>query len=192
MVGDGLDSIVVLYDDVDKTYTYVSNGGGMYGGGFEAGFFRNDDIYCTSLGELKIYNPETKQLKLDVGKKFPLGFFEEEQMHRELLTFRRDPNDFSFIVVYFEVENGYETKEVTDSLGTREELPATYKIGYLDKDGNLLESYDTGVGVWLGRYNMVREVSMRYSADILTLTVGDDTVGFVGTFDRTTHEFSVK
>ena len=190
--GDAGYSNVVLYDKNDKSYTYICYGGGMYGGGFEAGFLRNDDIYCTSLGELKIYNPETRQLKLDVEKNFPLGFSEEEQMHRELLTFRRDPNDFSFIVVYFEVENGYETKEVTDSLGTREELPATYKIGYLDKDGNLLESYDTGVGVWLGRYFLPLETSMRYSADTLTLIVGNEAQGFTGTFDTTTHEFKIK
>lgn len=190
--GDAGYSNVVLYDKNDKSYTYICYGGGMYGGGFEAGFLRNEDIYCTSLGELKIYNPETKELKLDVGKSFQLGFFEEEQMHRELLTFRRDPNDFSFIVVYFEVENGYESIEVTDSLGTREELPATYRIGYLDKDGNLLESYDTGVEVWLGRYNIVMEVTMRYSADTLTLTIGNENQGFTGTFDRTTHKFEVK
>lgn len=190
--GDAGYSNVVLYDNNDKSYSYICYGGGMYGGGFEAGFLRNEDIYCTSLGELKIYDSQTKQLKLDVGENFELGFFEEEQMHRELLTFRRDPNDFSFIVVYFEVENGYETKEVTDSLGIREELPTTYRIGYLDKDGNLLESYDTGVNVWLGRYNIVLEASMRYSTDTLTLIVGNEDQGFTGTFDTTTHEFKTK
>ena len=193
MVGDSMDSLVVLYDNVDNTYTYVCDAGGMYGGGFEAGFLRNEDIYCTSLGELKIYNPETKQLALDVGKNFGLGYFEEEKMYRQLLTFRRDPDDFSFIVVYFEVDKGgYQGVGVSDALGTREELPATYKIGYLDKDGNLLESYDTGVEVWLGRYFVPMEVSMRYSADTLTLIVGDESLGFTGTFDRTTHEFKVK
>ncbi len=191
--GDAGYSNVVLYDNNDKSYTYICYGGGMYGGGFEAGFLRNEDIYCTSLGELKIYNPETKELVLDVGENFGLGYFEEEKMYRELLTFRRDPNDFSFIVVYFEVDEGYQGVEVSDALGTREELPATYKIGYLDKDGNLLESYDTGVEVWLGRYFTPLEVSMRYSEEKLTLIVSDVYgFGFTGVFDRTTHEFTIK
>ena len=191
--GDAGYSNVVLYDKNDKSYTYICYGGGMYGGGFEAGFLRNEDFYTTSFGELRIYNPKTKELVLDVGKNFNLGYSKEEKSSRYLLTFRRDPNDFSFIAVYFELPEGYQEVEVNDILGYRTEYSTNYKIGYLDKNGNLIESYDTGMGVWVGRYWTPLEVSMRYSEKTLTLIASDGNgYGFTGTFDRTTHKFSTK
>ncbi len=191
--GDAGYSKVVLYDKNDKSYTYICEGGGMYGGGFEAGFLRNEDFYTTSFGELRVYNPKTKELVLDVGKNFKLGYNEEGKFSRYLLTFRRDPNDFSFIVVYFDLPEEYQEIAVNDLLGDRTEYSANYKIGYLDKNGNLLESYDTGMGVWIGRYWTPLEVSMRYSEKALTLIASDGNgFGFTGTFDRTTHEFLTK
>ena len=191
--GDAGYSKVVLYDNSDKSYTYICEGGGMYGGGFEAGFLRNEDFYTTSFGELRIYNPKTKELVLDVGGNLKLGYNEDEKFSRYLLTFRRDPNNFSFIVVYFDLPEGYREVEVNDILGHRTEYSTNYKIGYLDKNGNLIESYDTGMGVWVGRYWTPLEVSMRYSEKELTLIASDGNgYGFTGTFDRTTHKFSTK
>ena len=191
--GDAGYSNVVLYDKNDKSYTYICYGGGMYGGGFEAGFLRNEDFYTTSFGELRIYNPKTKELVLDVGENFKLGYNEDEKFTRYLLTFRRDPNDFSFIAVYFELPEGYQEVDVNDILGHRTTYPTNYKIGYLDKNGNLIESHDTGMGVWVGRYWRPIEVSMRYSEKELTLIAFEGNgYGFTGTFDRSTHKFSTK
>ena len=68
----------------------------------------------------------------------------------------------------------------------------SYQIGFLDKDGNLLESYDMGMGVLSTDFNFA-DVSMRFSDDTITLFAKgneSDDLYKIGVFDRKTHEFT--
>ncbi len=188
---------IVLYNTAlknEKTgeIKFFGTGGGMYGGWTEVGFLKNNDIYCTDYYVLKIYDPETLELKFDLSKKFPLGLIKEEGFTRYSVTFRRNPEDMSFIVVYFEVPEVYDETEVTDENGWRIEYSFTYKIGFFDAEGNLLESYDTGVKVW-STYFGLQPAVMRYSPEKLTIIVmpAKGNEGLTITFDMNTKESTV-
>lgn len=186
--------LAVKNNDTGK-YHYIGKAGGMYGGYGGYGFLKNDDVYNYSLDMLKIFDSETGELKFDITKNFPLGFTKDGEQGRGIFTFRRDPNDFSYIVVYYEFDDGYSWEEVLDENGRffYDKASFNYKIGFLDSEGRLLESYDTGFSV-LGDYFGFHKVQMRYSEEKLTLFFDSPGKGFSkfsGEFDRQTKEFTV-
>jgi hypothetical protein len=180
----------IRHNDTGK-YIYIGEGGGMWGGYGDIGFFKNSDVYVYSTKMMQVIDPETGKVKFDMTKNFPLGYDEETNSERGLLTFRRDPNDFSYIVVYYEYENGYEPKDTENEFGWHYEYDFNYKIGFLDAEGNLIESYDTGMPFFTNHFG-INSVDMYYTPEAITLTVrgGKAVSGFIGTFDMKTHEFS--
>ena len=193
--GDAVDWHVAIRNNETGKYVYIGRRGGIWGGTGGDGFFKNNDFYSWTYHELTILDPETGDVKFDLGKNFSLGYDEKTESERGILTFRRDPEDFSFIVVYYEYKNGYESIETEDEkFGWHEELSFNYKIGFLDSEGNLIESCDTGIPVWKNSIFGLHSVDMNYSADKLTLTVksvGKGESGFVGVFDMNTKEFEI-
>ena len=105
---------------------------------------------------------------------------------RLLYTFRRDPVNMDFIVIYSE------TPYSTMNWGNYDDVPAnfTYRVGFLDKDGSLLESYDTGEFVRYEKFG-VADVSLKLDGDILHMYYGYDSRGKYasGTFNIKTHEY---
>ena len=103
--GDIIGCHFAIRENETKKHFYLGEKGGMYGGYGEVGFLKNNDIYSYSLSELKIIDPKTLEIKFDINKNFPLGYNKENDSGRGLLTFRRNPEDFSYIVVYYEYES---------------------------------------------------------------------------------------
>ena len=184
--GDIIGCHFQLRENDTKKHFYLGEKGGMYGGYGEVGFLKNNDIYSYSLSELKIIDPKTLEIKFDINKNFPLGYNKENDSGRGLLTFRRNPEDFSYIVVYYEYESEIQWG------GADVAQNCNYKIGFLDSEGNLLESYDTGCGILAGSFGICN-VEMRYSEEELTVIAFGDRGGvcFEGVFDMETKEFKV-
>ena len=184
--GDIIGCHVAIRENETKKHFYLGEKGGMYGGYGEVGFLKNNDIYSYSLSELKIIDPKTLEIKFDINKNFPLGYNKENDSGRGLLTFRRNPEDFSYIVVYYEYESEIQWG------GADVAQNCNYKIGFLDSEGNLLESYDTGCGILADSFGICN-VEMRYSEEELTVIAFGDRGGvcFEGVFNMETKEFKV-
>ena len=167
----------------------------MYGGNCGVGFLKNNDYYIFSEHSLKISDPLTFETKFDINKNFPLGYDSETDSERGILTFRRNPEDFSYIVVYYEYENGntYGNKKINDTLSYECLLDCNYKIGFLDSEGNLIESYDSGIPIVTGSFGL-EEVNMFYSEEKLTLFVSDRRGNSIFSiiFDMETKEFATR
>ena len=184
--GDIIGCHFAIRENETKKHFYLGEKGGMYGGYGEVGFLKNNDIYSYSLSELKIIDPKTLEIKFDINKNFPLGYNKENDSGRGLLTFRRNPEDFSYIVVYYEYESEIQWG------GADVAQNCNYKIGFLDSEGNLLESYDTGCGIIADSFGICN-VEMRYSEEELTVIAFGDRGGvcFEGVFNMETKEFKV-
>ena len=184
--GDIIGCHFAIRENETKKHFYLGEKGGMYGGYGEVGFLKNNDIYSYSLSELKIIDPKTLEIKFDINKNFPLGYNKENDSGRGLLTFRRNPEDFSYIVVYYEYESEIQWG------GADVAQNCNYKIGFLDSEGNLLESYDTGCGILADSFGICN-VEMRYSEEELTVIAFGDRGGvcFEGVFNMETKEFKV-
>ncbi|MBQ5666854.1 MAG: hypothetical protein IIV40_01620, partial [Oscillospiraceae bacterium] len=91
-----------------------------------------------------------------------------------------------YIVVYYEYESEIQWG------GADVAQNCNYKIGFLDSEGNLLESYDTGCGILAGSFGICN-VEMRYSEEELTVIAFGDRGGvcFEGVFNMETKEFKV-
>ena len=164
---------------------YFRESGGMYGGYSFYGFLKNGDLYYMSSDSLKIYNPETFELLFDIDKNFPLGYSDDGKTCRLLYTFRRDPEKLDFIIVYSEA-----SAAEMDSFGNDDESAFDYRIGFLDKDGNLLKSYDTGKPVLANVFGFA-DVSTKLEGDSLHLYFTERHSGekTSGTFSLKTHEY---
>ena len=184
--GDIIGCHFAIRENETKKHFYLGEKGGMYGGYGEVGFLKNNDIYSYSLSELKIIDPKTLEIKFDINKNFPLGYNKENDSGRGLLTFRRNPEDFSYIVGYYEYESEIQWG------GADVAQNCNYKIGFLDSEGNLLESYDTGCGIIADSFGICN-VEMRYSEEELTVIAFGDRGGvcFEGVFNMETKEFKV-
>ena len=181
--GDIAFSSVFLKDNSTNEFRYFRECGGMFGGFNFYGFLKNGDLYYMSSDSLKIYNPDTLETTFDLGKSFDLVYREGEPW-RLLFTFRRDPVNMDFIIVYSDISE--------DSLDW-ENSPSkkfTYRVGFLDKDGKLLESYDTGEFIRYGKFH-VADVSLKLDGDILHMYYDYDNRGThaSGTFNIKTHEY---
>ena len=181
--GDIAFSSVFLKDNSTNEFRYFRERGGMYGGYSFIGFLKNSDIYFMTSQSLKIYNPDTLEKTFDLGKSFDLVYREGEPW-RLLFTFRRDPVNMDFIIVYSDISE--------DSLdwGNNPSKKFTYRVGFLDKEGKLLESYDTGEFICYGKFH-VADVSLKLDGDILHMYYGWDSRGTYasGTFNIKTHEY---
>ena len=181
--GDIAFSSVFLKDNSTNEFRYFRECGGMYGGFNFYGFLKNGDLYYMSSDSLKIYNPDTLEKTFDLGKNFDLEYREGEPW-RLLFTFRRDPVNMDFIIVYSDISE--------DSLdwGNNPSKKFTYRVGFLDKEGKLLESYDTGEFIRYGKFR-VADVSLKLDGDILHMYYGWDSRGTYasGTFNIKTHEY---
>ena len=181
--GDIAFSSVFLKDNSTNEFRYFRECGGMYGGFNFYGFLKNGDLYYMSSDSLKIYNPDTLEKTFDLGKSFDLVYREGEPW-RLLFTFRRDPVNMDFIIVYSDISE--------DSLdwGNNPSKKFTYRVGFLDKEGKLLESYDTGEFIRYGKFR-VADVSLKLDGDILHMYYGWDSRGTYasGTFNIKTHEY---
>ena len=181
--GDITFSSVFLKDNSTNEFRYFRECGGMYGGYSFCGFLKNGDLYYMSSDSLKIYNPDTLETTFDLGKSFDLVYREGEPW-RLLFTFRRDPVNMDFIIVYSDISE--------DSLdwGNNPSKKFTYRVGFLDKEGKLLESYDTGEFIRYGKFH-VADVSLKLDGDILHMYYDYDNRGTYasGTFNIKTHEY---
>ena len=191
--GDAYYSHLAVKNNETGEYSYLGKTGGMYGGNGGYGFLKNGDAYIYSVTELKILDSSAGNIKFDITKNFPLGFSSDGEQGRGLLTFRRDPNDFSYIVVYYEFENGYRWKtSEREGFNSCDEASFNYKIGFLDPEGNLTESYDTGLSVLADSFGY-HNIEMRYSKEKLTLFFTERKADryVEGVFDMETKEFTL-
>lgn len=182
--GDIAFSSIFLKDNSTNEFRYFRECGGMYGGFYYFGFLKNSELYYMDSYSLKIYDPSTLAVIFDLGEKFPLGYDESGENLRLLYTFRRDPVNMDFIIVYSDISE--------DSLdwGNNPSKKFTYRVGFLDKEGKLLESYDTGEFIRYGKFH-VADVSLKLDGDILHMYYGwDSRVTYAsGTFNIKTHEY---
>ncbi len=189
--GDIVYSHAAVRNNETLKHKYFGEIGGMYGGYNGIGFLKNSDIYYQTLYGLEIFDPETLEVKFDINKNFTLGHNEDTNSGRGLLTFRRDPDDFSYIVVYYEYENGIKWYDYQGNFVGHDGIgDCNYKIGFLDSEGKLIESYDSGQGILSDPFGIC-EVEMRYSENELTLFVtgGKGGTSLLGVFDMETKEF---
>ena len=197
--GDAFYYHTAIRNNETGKYIYIGENGGIWGGNGGQGFFKNNDFYSWTYHELKVLNPETGKVKFDINDNFKLGYDEKTDSERGILTFRRDPEDMTFIVVYYEYENGFEWKDVESGVSgitSHQEGSCNYKIGFLDSEGNLLASYDTEVPIWGEIMWGLHSVDMFYSSENSSLTLTVKSVGkgnsnFTGVFDMETKEFSI-
>ena len=184
--GDIIYASVFLKNNQTGEIKYFGNFGGMYGGFSFIGFLKNDEIYFMTAGSLKIYNPDTLEVTFDLAENFWLGIDESIDTCRLLYTFRRDPVNMDFIVIYSE------TPYSTINWGNYDDVPAnfTYRVGFLDRDGKLLESYDTGKPV-RSTFFGIDGVDLSLKGDSLQLYFygGKGSTDASGTFDLKTHEY---
>ena len=182
--GDVMYSLLTLRNNKTGEHKYIGKIGGMYGGTCGSGFLKNNDAYVFSTSMLNIFDPETGEIKFNLGKHIPLGYDSKEDSERGLLTFRRNPEDFTYIIVYYEYENGFEWDENYNA-------NCNYKIGFLDPKGNLIESYDTGCAMRGSPFGIC-PIDMRYSENELKFfgTGGKGGTNLEAVFDMETKEFT--
>ncbi len=149
----------VLLENSTGKMKYIGETGGMYGARNETGFFRNGDVYLYDYNAFNIFdvnmnNPDPVWCLTDY---FPLGKDTAEGVeYRYLMAARRDPNDKSVSIIYFDyprVESGadiYVDYEKDDM-----QLKATYHFARISADGKTEFDYDTGVNVLLG-FNLIQ------------------------------------
>ena len=149
----------VLLENSTGKMKYIGETGGMYGGRNETGFFQNGDVYLYDYDAFDIYdtdmnNPDPVWQLTDY---FTLGDNVAEGVgYRYLLAARRDPQNESVSIIYFdfpEVEdrrNAYIDYDKDDM-----KLKATYRFARISKDGKVEFDYDTGVNVLLA-YNLIQ------------------------------------
>ena len=178
---------IVLYslfveDCASGKIRYFAESGGMYGGYCFAGFLKNDDIYRMGLDFLEIYNPNTLERIFDINKNLPLGYVEENNSARLLYTFRRDPEKLDFIIIY---------SECAPIIYDEGEMP-NYRVGFLDSEGRLSESCDTGLPVQSNNFGY-DEVTLKLKDGKLYITAlgRKGGVDASGVFDLSTRKFKL-
>lgn len=111
----------------------------------DAGFFSNGDAYTMDYTGLNVYSTsETNSNKCDLifttKTNFPGGVTVDSGPYsRYIFAVRRDPVTYEYIVIYGDCiysdpANDFQLKE-------------NYKVGILDKEGNLKQSWDTGIPI---------------------------------------------
>lgn len=188
-VGDIVSYHLSVRNNESGKHIYIGDHGGMYGGNGGYGFLKNNDVYIFSEHSLLIFDPKNGNLKFNINDNFPLGYNSDDETERGILTFRRNPDDFSFIVVYYECTGPVSWSD----FGNHYEADLNYMVGFLDSNGKLIESYDTKTPIWSDNFGL-HTVDMRYSDSALTFIVrnfGKLEGGFDGVFDMKTKEFKI-
>lgn len=112
------------------------------------GFFANGDVYVMNYTGLTVYdtNMDNPSPVFTTKTNFPCSrrdeIVSEQGTTRFMLAIRRDPVTYEYIVVYCEYvpDDDYDKIHVNDF-----QLCCNYRIGLLDREGNLTKSWDTGV-----------------------------------------------
>ena len=182
--GDVYHELFSVRDNKTAGHKYIGKIGGMYGGTCGVGFLKNNDVYIFRTDMLHILDPATGEVKFDLNRHIPLGYDSETDSERGILTFRRDPENFTYILVYYEYEDGFEWSD--DMRGS-----CNYMIGFLDIERPYFEAYDTGCALYGDPFGLY-SVDMKYSEKELKLigTGGKGEKIDIGTFDLETKEFS--
>lgn len=109
----------------------------------DVGFFSNGDVYTFEKYGLNVYNTDMSDSSIIFTTKtnFNGGYSSSFSGERYIFAIRRDPEKLDYIVVYTECGYPVDIKE------NNFQLKANYKVGLLDKEGNLVQSWDTGVPV---------------------------------------------
>lgn len=185
--GDVMYSNIVLRDNQTDALRFITFSGGMYGGYVDSGFFRNGEIYVLKFDSLLIYSPDPAAPSPLLTFKMPLGFLEKERVYRYLLTFRRDPTTKEFIILYADIPIDAEAN--WDAFPF--EYACNYMVGFCDKEGNLLRSYDTGQPLLGDQFGFLK-MSFHLSSDELTVTGvgGRGFAGLQGVFDLKTYTYT--
>ena len=114
------------------------------------GFFSNGDIYVMNYRGLDVFdtdmdNPNpifTTKTNFPCTKSYES--IDDQGTLRYMFAIRRDPVTFEYVVIYGEYieDDVYENNYLNDF-----QLAHNYRIGILDKNGNLVKSWDTGVPI---------------------------------------------
>ena len=112
----------------------------------DAGFFSNGDIYTMDTSGLSVFRCEmTPQPYFTTKTNFRGGgVFGYDVDERYIYAIRRDPVNFDYIVVYSQAR---EFGEFLSEKPNDFQLGTNYKVGLLDKEGNLTHSWDSGMHV---------------------------------------------
>jgi len=149
----------VLLENSTGKMKYIGETGGMYGGRNETGFFQNGDVYLYDYNAFNIFdadmnNPDPVWRLTDY---FPLGKDVEKGVdYRYLMAARRDPQDKSVSIIYFDypdVESGIDA--FIDYEKDDMKLKATYHFARISADGKVDFDYDTGVNALLS-HNLIQ------------------------------------
>ncbi len=178
---NGISFSVVLKNNEKGSMKYLFRGGL----GIHCGFLKNDDIYFQTKDALKIYSAETGEMTFDLGRKFPLNTSDRRENYRSVVAFRRDPEDLSFMIVYW--EGSPESVYSDDESG----LPV-YAVAFFDESGNLLKTYESKIPVSLDMHSWPQDAVIYYRDGKYTVTTlgskNDKGINF--TFDHNKGEFS--
>lgn len=157
--GDVVYEANVLMENSTGKMKYIGETGGMYGGRNETGFFQNGDVYLYDYDAFNIFDTDMDNHNpvWQLTDYFTLGDNIAEGVgYRYLLAARRDPQDKSVSIIYFdypELEDGespYIDYEKDDM-----QLKATYHFARVSADGKIDFDYDTGVNVLLS-HNLIQ------------------------------------
>ena len=149
----------VLMENSTGKMKYIGETGGMYGGRNETGFFQNGDVYLYDYDAFNIYdtdmnNPDPVWQLTDY---FTLGDNIAEGVgYRYLMAARRDPQDKSVSIIYFDYPDVESRKDAyIDYEKDDMKLKATYHFARISADGKIDFDYDTGVNVLLS-HNLIQ------------------------------------
>ncbi len=175
--GDGKNYNVVLKNNISGKTFELSENGGSVSGNCSEGFLKNGDIYIMNTRSIKIYSAGTNEICYDSEKTFGEIY---DTSWSGILTFRRNPEDFSFIVLR------YEHTAVSGE-------DCVYTLAFLSPEGEFVEEYESDIKVPVSTYGIgIQNVVMYYSEDQLIFTAleakGYDEFSF--SFDMKTKTFS--
>ena len=149
----------VLLENSTGKMKYIGETGGMYGGRNETGFFQNGDVYLYDYDAFNIYdtdmnNPDPVWRLTDY---FTLGDNIAEVVgYRYLMAARRDPQDKSVSIIYFDYPDVESRKDAyIDYEKDDMKLKATYHFARISADGKVDFDYDTGVNALLS-HNLIQ------------------------------------
>lgn len=160
--GEAYNYDVALRNNQTGEIRRIDSNGTSIGQDASEGFLKNGDFYIFSSSGFKIYSAESAEVIFDISQNFSNDAKGEKLIH----TFRRDPNDFSFIVVYSDI-SGFGDEGIQKGYDDGV-MPFTIKLAYLDKEGRILEDFDSGVFVTASYFGM-QLAEMKYSPDEIIL-----------------------
>ncbi len=156
--GDASFQANVLLERATGKMKYIGETGGMYGGDNETGFLKNGDVYFYDYDAFNIFDTDIANTEpiWRLTDYIPMGENTGKNIsYRYLMAARRDPEDKSVSIVYFDypdvedTRNAYADYEKDDML-----LNATYHFARISQNGHIEFDYDTGVNVLLG-FNLI-------------------------------------